>query len=75
MFMLCSVALAVTPTFPLSADSLTLIYPSSCCAMGLLPINARRILVQGKCVLTGGNVGCPLHLKFADLILIGMFTV
>lgn len=24
--------------------------------------------MQGKCVLTGDNVGCPLHLKFADLL-------
>lgn len=43
--------------------------------MRLLLINAGRILVQGKCVLTGDYVGYPLHLKFTDLPLIGMFTV
>lgn len=75
LFISCSVALAATPTFPRSADSLTLIYPSSCCTIRLLPINAWRILARGKCVLTGDDVGCPLHLKFADLALIGTFTV
>lgn len=58
-----------------TAGSLTFIYPSSCCAMRPLAIKAWWILVQGKCVLTGDNVGCPLHLQFADLPLMGTFTV